>query len=297
MVSEKAFIEKLDRFAKQTIDTPEYEAAWVALDNMRNFGSTPGGGRFMLLKGKSRSGKSHLLTAYTKRHPGLVTGYRTEAPVVRLELQGKATEAGTASQILRALNDLKPAQGRTDEKNERIIAHIRDLGVKLLIIDEAHHLVERKPGQQDRLYAATESFKYISNRTGCAIAFVGLPVIDSIAEVNQQLAQRTTQNLELRAFDGDNKEDRYIFTRIVKMMCGGAPVKMDAYLLEEPIIEFFRRATLGLIGNLSELIRAASIHAFMTQRETIDLSTLQEVYPKLGVAYFTEENPFERLKV
>lgn len=290
------FKSQLDVFSNQVVVTPQFEHAHNALCKMLLFGGTPAGGRFMLLTGESRTGKTHAVRLFAYNHPASFIDGSKHEPVVHLELQGKATESGTATQMLAALSDLKPRQGTVEQKHARVVKHIRTLGVKLLIVDEAHHLVERKPGQQNRLYAATESFKYISNVTGCSMVFVGIPAIESIVEVNDQFAQRTTHCIRITEYDLTDPDDLEDYGDIVREMCGMLPIKVDAQLLDDAVMPEWHLATRGRIGNLSELLRASAVYAFYAGQKVIDLDALRIAYRDLGVANITGRDFFKQKK-
>jgi hypothetical protein len=292
MIEEAEFRQKIADFDSILIKTSAVAYAFEGLEKLLKYGGTRGGARFMLLSGDSRSGKSHIARAFEQRYPREHLNGRTRAPVVYVELQGKTTESGTPSQILRALGDVAPAKGTIEEKHSRIITHIRDLGVRLLIVDEAHHLVERKPGQQNRLYAASEWFKFILNNSGCSMVFAGLPVIKSIVDVNPQFAQRTVKGAELPAYDHALDKPRREYAKVVRQLCQEAPIQVAPHLLDDRGISRFHLATRGLVGNMWELLRWAAINAYHDNHDTIDLKVLAKTYQELGVSQWTRHNFF-----
>lgn len=97
----------------------------------------------LLLVGASFSGKSTILERFLSLHPPDVdpTSEIMTCPVVMIDAPPKPDIADFYSRILDALMAKYQSRAASYEKYSQIKLMFRQLGVKMLIIDEIHHLI------------------------------------------------------------------------------------------------------------------------------------------------------------
>jgi hypothetical protein len=104
-----------------------------------------------------------------------------------------ATGGKVAAAILGALSPgyKPPSSWNTEQCVERICFQCDEMGVQLIIIDEAHHIVDHR--KEDGLEDAAEFVKSLLNRSGAQLVLSGLP----------RLATALPKTKTLRHFAGE----------------------------------------------------------------------------------------------
>ena len=126
----------------------------------------------MLLVAPSFNGKTSILERFLDQHPPDLDplGETTVCPVVMVESPPTPDVSAFYSRILDALmTPYKPAAAAQD-KNSQIKLLFRQLGVKMLIVDEIHHLIA---GSLNRQKDFRNALKSLGNETKVVIVAAG----------------------------------------------------------------------------------------------------------------------------
>lgn len=200
-----------------------------------------------LIVGESGTGKSALLDHLQGLHPVSRTADGLRREVVRLTTPHHATPISLMEAILSALDDPYPARGSREEKIERIGRLMSEQRVRLLMMDEFQHLVDK--GQGMVLFDATECLKEIVIDSKIGVVVAGLDDAKKVINSNEQLKRRCKAKVFFRRYDweDDESQDEYVgllreFQRSVPEFempdLSGGEMALRMYLASGGIIDF-----------------------------------------------------------
>ncbi|SRR6266536_1250796 len=143
----------------------------------------------MLLVGPTNNGKTLLLNKFFEAHKPIITPSDTHlfVPVIYIQMPPKPDERRFYNAILETLNAPQKDNDRIEKKHGQVLSILKKVEIKMLIIDELHHILAGK-------YVIQRAFlnliKYLSNEL--RIVIVGAGVKDAYYAINtdQQMANR-----------------------------------------------------------------------------------------------------------
>ncbi len=150
---------------------------------------------------------------------------------------------------------------RTAAENERHVANalrrsveecLRRRRTKVLIIDEAHHIL--MVANQNRLEFQFEAIKSLAIETGVTIILVGTYRLLNIRDQSGQLVRRS-QIIHFPRYDIRQEDEVLSFMSALKAFSDHLPLEHSPNLLEDA--EEFYKKTAGGIGILKELLTTA----------------------------------------
>lgn len=269
--------EKLQRFEEQNIPFPQFMEAVNAIEELLNTYRRTGLALHLLVLGESGTGKSTLCRLLTQRYPRQVLVERDVVPVIHVFAPAAATVTNVASEILRALGDPHPTIGTVANKTQRIIVLCQACGVELLLVDEAQHMHDR--GQIKTHYLVGDWLKRLIDDLGIPSVFLGLPRLELLLNVNEQLRRRFSRRILLRL--GQNPEVS-IHAECLELFISLAaclPIPLDWGGYESN--EFGQRlyfACDGRVAYIKKLLQSALIHAFTNRSTRITSLDLEEAF-------------------
>lgn len=133
----------IQRIRTNFIHFPHVQRILTSLDRIYNYHCINEEADHIMLVGESGVGKSTLLTMYASKHPRIEHEEFTEVPVLYAALGPTPTPKTLAHTLLKALGDQKWHMGREVELSARLVFLIKQCHVRLVIIDEANHLIDR----------------------------------------------------------------------------------------------------------------------------------------------------------
>ncbi|WP_321960068.1 TniB family NTP-binding protein [Paraburkholderia sp. J7] len=156
----------------------------------------------LALLGESGVGKSTLLIRYRDDHPAIEHDELTEVPVLYVAIGPSPTPKALASSILRALGDPKCDIGKEVDLTYRLVLLIKLCRVRLVIIDEANHLIDR--GGEKTHHVAADWLKRLVDATRVSFVLAGIPRTRRLFEKNDQLRSRFREVIEIDRFSVEN---------------------------------------------------------------------------------------------
>jgi Bacterial TniB protein len=219
------------------------------------------------LIGPSQSGKSTIIESFARTLNTSELIDRQKIPVLHVTLEANVTRKGLAQNILEALGeygrDTGSERGSETVLLQRVRKYLREAEVKLLVLDEFHHLVHSE--SQKLAYSVGESIKRMLIKGVCPIVLSG--VSDGEDEgarlplKNKQLQHRAVPTIELRRLSTGNPSDLEVFKRFfagyLKEMERRGVVGNATSLTRGDIPACIFEVTDGVLGASCNLIKEA----------------------------------------
>ncbi|MFM0561695.1 TniB family NTP-binding protein [Paraburkholderia sediminicola] len=224
------------------INLPHVKRILASLDRMHEYQCGSEEAEHIMLVGESGVGKSTLLIRYVKRHPAIEHEEFTEVPVLYVALSQSPTPKILASMLLRALGDPKWHVGKEVELTDRLVFLTKQCRVRLVIIDEANHLIDR--GGEKTLHTAADWLKRLVDATRVSFVLAGIPRTRRLLATNDQLRERFREVIEIDRFSVASKPAEREFRSVLKTFKG--------YLRELPTIDFSGAAITRLFAFASD---------------------------------------------
>lgn len=215
----------------------------------------------ILLIGNSNNGKTRIIHQFIQRYPVSenIDGEHVVAPVLYIQAPPTPSEAAFYSEILNTLFERVPVSS-VDAKRTRVIKNLRDIQLKILVIDELHNILAGATVKQQQFL---NMIKYIGNELQISIVGCGTGDLARAVSIDSQIQNRFVP--ELLPNWKMNKEFRQLlmsFEQILPLRC--------ASNLHEPVLAGKILVMCeGTIGELSLLLNMAAIHAIRCGAESI----------------------------
>ena len=305
------------RFENCVIPHANHDQACRAIQRLHARYRPPASGRHftaraMLLVGGSGSGKTTALEAYQSQFPDLtleaaesgeIEGLSDDLydrlrdgdlrRVVTVEVPQSATRRSVVAAILTRFGYRPRNDWNTSEVIERIAFYAEELGTELILLDEAHHIInERNP---EATIEITEFLKSLLNRVKVQLVIAGLPrllaVISDDARATQ-FRRRLEPTLTLVPYDWGTREGRIQFMAILHAMEQAMDLPQSSGLSLHEVAKRVYAASGGEIGlaskYLSEALRVVESEAL----PSISLDVLARAYE----AFHSERNVASKLQ-
>lgn len=235
----------------------------------------------LMLLGKSGAGKTTILRRYASQFPDEELKHGDIRPIVFVEAPKRATPWQLAAAILRALEPeySPPASWNTDDLLTKICFLCDEMGVQLLIVDEAHHIVDHR--KEAGLEDAAEFVKSLLNRSGAQVILSGLPHLATElpkTDKLKQLRRRTAHKEYLLPYNWSTKDGRTKFRSILNLFESKLGLPEPSKLIEFKTAARIYCATEGEIGFIAKHLRKSLEFALERNLPRIDLGLLGEAF-------------------
>lgn len=224
----------------------------------------------MLLVAPTNNGKTILLSKFFDTHKPIITEATTHLsiPVVYVQAPPKPEEKMFYINILQALNAPHRVTDKVLQLYQQVMHVLRKVEVKILIIDEIHHILAG-PYIQQRVFLNV--IKCLANEL--QIVIVGAGIKDALSAVNtdKQLANR----FEPAILPRWKMDEEYM--RLLTSFEALLPLKNASNLAHESIALKILSMSEGTIGEISTILKKASVYAIRNKKECIDLQTLAKI--------------------
>ncbi|MFM0086900.1 TniB family NTP-binding protein [Paraburkholderia sediminicola] len=197
------------------INFPHVKQIFSALDRLREYECVNEEAEHILLLGESGVGKSTLLQKYARMHPPIEHEEFTEVPVLYVELGQSPTPKTIARTLLRELGAFKWYAGAEDVLTARVVLHMKECRVRLVIIDEANHLIDR--GGEKTLHKAADWLKSLVDITRVPFVMAGIPRTRRVLDTNDQFRGRFREVIAVDRFSVANMSAERLFRSTLKV--------------------------------------------------------------------------------
>ena len=224
----------------------------------------------LLVWGDTNCGKTAIIDRFCQEYPLRQNGEEEAdvVPVLYIQAPPIPDERRFYSLILDKLRVPHKTNERADRMMCQILKMFPKLGVRMLIVDEIHHILA---GNLQKQRAFLNVIKYLGNEALIPIVGVGTISALNALQTDAQLANRfEPRNLPRWRLDTRYRQLLASFEYVL-------PLAEESNLTEKEMATKLLDMSGGTIGELSKLIRRAAIETIRQGREKISPSLLEEV--------------------
>lgn len=223
----------------------------------------------LLLTAAPGMGKTHIVQKFMRDHPSqfdAVSG-TTRTCVAAMQMPPEPLEKDFYDELLIAMGAVVSVSSSMVSVRSRARTFARQLGLRLLIIDEIHAMLAGTFRQQ-RIFL--NSIRFLANDLGLPLLCVGTQEAHQALLTDQQLADR------FAAFELPRWQDDAAFAQLLKTFASLLPLQLPSDLCQPKIRQRILALTEGITVRICRVLEASAIAAIMNGVERIDLATLSD---------------------
>lgn len=224
----------------------------------------------LLVVGDTNNGKTMLVQRFFARHPpeDNPSGDGVHVPVMYMQAPPVPDEGRFYNALLELLFAPYKPNDRVDKKQFQVIKMLRYIGLRVLIIDEIHHVLA---GNLNKQRAFLNVLKYLGNELQISLVGVGTRDAFRALQTDPQLANRFEPAVLPRwQFDTD-------FLRLLASFERMLPLQKPSLLHETSLASKLFSLCEGYLGELSHLLMDAAVYAVETGKEQIDVRLIDDL--------------------
>lgn len=216
----------------------------------------------MLLVAPSFNGKTSILRKFLSLHPPDMDpeGEVTICPVVMVEAPPKPDISDFYTRILDVLMTPYKPTASVHEKYSQIKRLFRQMDVRMLIVDEIHHLIA---GSLNRQSEFRNALKSLGNETGICIVAAGIEDAYNAFNTDPQMSSRFTPE-ELSLWKANNEFGSLLATLELRM-----PLKQSSNLKAPDMMLAIHMRSEGTLGDMCDLVKELAVDAIRSKAEKI----------------------------
>lgn len=276
-MNDRSLFEVLRRFDEEYIPFPPFIAAAHAIESNLALYRETGIAQHLLILGESGTGKSSLCIWITQKYRRFSLPDRDVMPVLYVSVPPAATIASMVEAMLEQLGDPSPSSGTASSKAARLIVLCRACRVELILVDEAQHIHDR--GQTTTHYMVADWLKSLIDQIGIPTVFLGLPRLEQLLQVNEQLRRRFSRRIRLAlgqsASESIHNECLQLFISLGT--CLPVPLSSGDYDWGEFGTRLYY-ASDGRVSYIKKLLACALRRSFETQSSEIGPAILEQAF-------------------
>ena len=224
--------------------------------------------RCLLIIGPSNNGKTAIAERFERAHPrhGSADGEHEVIPVLLVQVPPSPTLNRLYAAILAALGVPSALHGRSPDREGAALRLLRQVGCRMLVLDELHNLLAA-PAQRQR--ELLNLLRYLGNELRVPLACLGTR--------EAYLAIRSDDQLENRfePFLLPPWEDGPEFGRLLASFEAVLPLREPSSLGAPAMRAHVLRRSEGTIGEVAALLAAAADATLAAGEERIDAAALE----------------------
>lgn len=224
----------------------------------------------MLIVGETNNGKTMIVNRFRSQHLAYdnANGDGITLPVLLIQAPPTPDEGRFYNIILDKLFASYKVNDRVDKKCQQVISLLSRLNVKMLVIDEIHHVLAGNLNKQRHFL---NTIKYLGNELQVPIIGVGIKEAFNAIQTDPQLANRFEPVL-LPRWELNNE-----FLKLLASFEKMLPLKEASNLAKTDLaVELFNMSE-GIIGELNTVLTKAAVKAVDNGAEHINLKILKDI--------------------
>lgn len=223
---------------------------------------TQTGFKAALILGPSGVGKTRISEEFQRRNDGDRTEENLSKgiyPLPRIGMESGPTTRTTAKAIYEEVTGLFDTRGTEDEFKARLAKVIREAGVRGIILDEIHHLVDERAQSAQHRTNVANFLKRLTEH--CPLFIFGTRKASALLSNNPEWSRRISYSVELDAYPFRKKSEKQFFQGIVARLL--KPVAdVDCRILVQPEgLAQLHAATQGRLGFILPLLEKSLRYA------------------------------------
>jgi hypothetical protein len=175
---------------------PEFKECWEGIEKLHKEQKDQFEAKNFMLLGVSGVGKSTLIGKYLKNCNDQASIDSDRRPVVSFRVPASPTVKSLMQEVVRVFKG--PDGGTAVDLMRRAIQYVNHFKVEILLMDEAHHLIDR--GRMKTHAHLGDCLKEFNDQVDCAIGLCGARRLKLLFETNNQLRNRWSSSFVLRPF-------------------------------------------------------------------------------------------------
>jgi type II secretory pathway predicted ATPase ExeA len=224
----------------------------------------------ILLVSDSNNGKTRVLNRFEKLNKSYLNDVNGELhiPVLYVEAPVEPDERRFYNLILEALFAPINASERIEIRQSRVIHLLKKTNVKLLMIDEIHHVLS---GSMNKQRTFLNIIKSLSNNLKISFVFAGTRAAFNAINTDTQLINR------FEPYILDNWRYNNEYSRLLKSFEQILALKKKSNLTDTNLSKQILFKSEGLLGEISKILELSSILAIQSGHEKIDLEIINNI--------------------
>ena len=223
-----------------------------------------------LIAGETNNGKTILVKKFYYDHKPFIDPNENCCyhPVFYVQAPNRPDESKFYNSILDRLFKSYKFFDRVDKKQQQVIELLIKVRVKMLIIDEIHHILA---GTMTAQRSFLNMLKYLTNELSIVIVAVGTQDAFNAINTDPQLGNRFEPMVLSKWID--NEEYRNLLFSFERML----PLHKPSYLIEDKIALKILSMSEGTIGEISDVLKKSAVMAVRNGTESISFKILESI--------------------
>lgn len=225
----------------------------------------------LLLVGPSGNGKTMILRRFAAQTPRLDTPEQTVStvPTVCINAPEGPDLVALYRRIIEATGEPVPPSAPRRQLQERVYGLLRDIGLRLLVIDDLHNALH---GPRSAVGRFATRLRLFGDELGISLVCAGTREAAYALRTEDQLFNR----FPAFALPRWQLEDTD-YLRLLNSFARVLPLRRPSRLAEAPIALRIMGLAEGLIGEIALILRLCAIQAIRSGHEAIDLEILESI--------------------
>ncbi|MCX9026146.1 MAG: TniB family NTP-binding protein [Candidatus Methanoperedens sp.] len=276
------FIDITNKVSRILIKYPRFNETVKKIEYCHKTTQSSSESENLFIGGFTGVGKSTVCKEYVKQYPRYDDGDVTKIPVLMIRIPSPATEKGLVTKLLHEMGDPLAEKGSKSVLTLRLMRYIEKCEVKLIILDEFQHFIDRD--SQKVLRTVTDWLKVLIEDTGVAVVLLGLDggghVNNSgiIFDANPQLSRRFAHRHVLEPFKFSSDKEIDEFEKFLYMFDTHLPLEQISNLSEDETAFRFYYATDGVVGYVTKLLKFGTSMALESKEKHLTNDILAKAF-------------------
>lgn len=221
----------------------------------------------LLIVGPTNNGKTMLVEKFRRQHPVTTSddGQTEQIPILAMQMPSDPTISRFYTMLLYSLNAPSFARRRVSDLEELSLRILRQVGLRMLVIDELHNVLAGSGSQQRQFL---NLLRFLGNELRIPLVCIGTKEAYLAIRSDDQLENRFEPfSLPLWTLDDE-------FSSLLASFAAVLPLRRASQLHLPDIAHYNLSKSEGTIGEITTLLTRSAILAVETGSECIDRQIL-----------------------